>query len=644
MDGSFLLATYSPTLSGTLAAPTQGEWRNARLGKPSLGLAAETQRLAEENNFFHWPLEFPDVFDQGGFDCVLGNPPWERIKLQEEEFFAQRDPEIAAAPNKAARQKLINALIISNPALARSFDNAKHAAECSSKFMRRSNRFLLTAVGDVNTYALFAEHFRDLISVRGCSGIIVPTGIATDETTKRFFGELVKNSAITALYDFENREKLFPSVDSRMKFCILALSGLPVAKSEFVFFITRADHLRDPWRRFSLTPQEIAVFNPNSHTMPVFRTQVDAEITRKIYNFVPILQAKNGDNPWQLYFTTMFHMANDSGRFFAEFSQGLLPLFESKMFQAYDHRAASVVYVPDNAIRQNQPIGTTLDQYLNPNHFPTPLWWISTDDVSERLRNWDYRWLVAFKDITSATNERTAIFTFLPFAGVGHTAPLVIFGKAITPKYISAFVANANCLVFDYITRQKLGGLHLSYSILHQLPVLSPQEYNPTHIEYIAPRVLELVYTAYDLKPFAEDMGYYGEPFIWHEERRALLRAELDAYYAKLYGLTRDELRYILDPQDVYGPDFPGETFRVLKEREIRQLGEYRTRRLVLEAWDRLEGVEPAVIERPVVPEQPAPVEEFYAPPVKEKPAAGGQGKDSAGDTWAAHVQRFRVV
>ena len=129
---------------------------------------------------------------------------------------------------------------------------------------------------------------------------------------------------------------------------------------------------------------------------------------------------------------------------------------------------------------------------------------------------------------------------------------------------------------------------------MKQLPILPPEAYSPIDIDFIAPRVLELVYTAYDLKPFAEDMGYHGEPFRWDEERRALLRAELDAYYARLYGLTRDELRYILDPQDVYGPDFPGETFRVLKEKEIRLYGEYRTRRLVLEAWDRLEGVEPA--------------------------------------------------
>lgn len=85
----------------------------------------------------------------------------------------------------------------------------------------------------------------------------------------------------------------------------------------------------------------------------------------------------------------------------------------------------------------------------------------------------------------------------------------------------------------------------------------------------------------------AED-GIPLPPFKWDEDRRARIRAELDAYYALLYGLTRDELRYILDPKDVYGPDFPGETFRVLKEKEEKRFGEYRTRRLVLKAYDDL--------------------------------------------------------
>ena len=127
---------------------------------------------------------------------------------------------------------------------------------------------------------------------------------------------------------------------------------------------------------------------------------------------------------------------------------------------------------------------------------------------------------------------------------------------------------------------------------MKQLPILSPNRYSAFDTEFICARVLELTYTAYDLKPWALDLGYDGEPFAFDPERRAILRAELDAYYAKLYGLDRDELRYILDPADVMGQDYPSETFRVLKNKELKEFGEYRTQRLVLEAWDKLEAGE----------------------------------------------------
>jgi len=156
-------------------------------------------------------------------------------------------------------------------------------------------------------------------------------------------------------------------------------------------------------------------------------------------------------------------------------------------------------------------------------------------------------------------------------------------------KHNALLIGNLSALVLDYATRQRISGVNVNFFVTKQLPVLPPTAYTPADVDFIVPRVLELVYTAWDMKPFAEDMGYHGEPFRWDEARRAHLRAELDAYYARLYGLTRDELRYILDPKDVYGDDFPGETFRVLKEKEIKQYGEYRTKRLVLEKWDRME-------------------------------------------------------
>jgi len=312
----------------------------------------EVRRLAQQYQFFHWHLAFPDVFRPvigawktgesgvktgesgvkkgesgigsresgalsplptphsplpiphspfptphsplwtGGFDVVLGNPPWERIKLQEQEWFAQRRPDIARARNKAERRRLIERLSEQDPALYRAFLEDRRQAEGESHFVRHSGRYPLCGRGDVNTYMLFAELNRSLINPSGRVGCIVPSGIATDDTTKHFFQDLVDNRSLVSLYDFENRAGLFPAVDSRMKFCLLTLTGpgRPVQHgAEFAFFLHQTEQLADPERRFTLTAEEIALVNPNTRTCPIFRTRRDAELTKAIYRRVPVL-------------------------------------------------------------------------------------------------------------------------------------------------------------------------------------------------------------------------------------------------------------------------------------------------------------------------------------------------------------------
>src|SRR5690606_19497462 len=232
---------------------------------PRPGLAEAVAELAARHRFFHWHLAFPEVMQRGGFDVVLGNPPWERVKLQEQEFFASRSPTIARAPNKAERERLIAALNrpdadLAERALYREFESAKRGAEATSLFLHSSGRYPLTGVGDVNTYAVFAETFLDLMAPGGRAGLIVPTGIATDDSTKRFFAAISSRGRLVSLYDFENRERIFPAVDSRYKFSLLTL-GSNVARAEYVFFATRVEHLRDTERRFSLGPEEIRLIN-----------------------------------------------------------------------------------------------------------------------------------------------------------------------------------------------------------------------------------------------------------------------------------------------------------------------------------------------------------------------------------------------
>ncbi|MFS8794506.1 endonuclease domain-containing protein, partial [Synechococcus sp. R55.8] len=252
------------------------------------------------------------------FDVILGNPPWERIKLQEEEFFASRNTAIARAPNAAARKRLIADLPQTNPALWHDYQRALHGAESTSRFLRGSGQYPLTGRGDINTYSVFAERVRNLLSPRGRAGIIIPTGIATDATNQFFFADLVEQGQLASLFDFENREALFPGVHRSYKFCLLTLTGgrTPTDATTFTFFATHADHLRDPRRVFTLTADDIARINPNTRTLPVFRTRQDADLTRAIYQRVPVLVNEHtGENPWDVRFMAMFHMSNDSHLF-----------------------------------------------------------------------------------------------------------------------------------------------------------------------------------------------------------------------------------------------------------------------------------------------------------------------------------------
>lgn len=442
-------AFFTPiTAEGLALVPTTAAL--ARLLKEAQGgqrvtvseMVAAANRLAEESRFFHWPLEFPEVFmpsspvlppspsgrgagGEGGFDCVLGNPPWERIKLQEKEFFAARDYEIATAQNKAAREKLIKTLPERKPELALEWQQAKHEAENQGVFIRESGRFPLTSRGDINTYAVFSELARNLIGVQGRSGIIVPTGIARDDTCKYFFGSISQGQNLASLFDFENRENIFPGVGhGRYKFSMLTLSALQVTNPDFSFFLTKPAQVGEAQRVFKLSAGDIKLLNPNTLTCPVLRTRQDAEITKKIYQRVPVLEnEKTQQNPWGISFMRMFDMSNDSGLFQNEQGEGLLPLYEAKMFWHFDHRYGDYADYPEGAQTSHLP-DVPIERLQNPDHTITPRYWVSRSEVENRLAGkWDQKWFLSFRAIGRATDERTFISTLIPYCSVSGKAP-----------------------------------------------------------------------------------------------------------------------------------------------------------------------------------------------------------------------------
>lgn len=579
------------------APPTSNDIRQIRETGAAALTPAQLRVLAslrERHRFFHWPLEFPDILP-GGFSCVLGNPPWERVKLQDEEFFASRDREIAKAPNAAARKKMIAKLDEERPALAAEYLRALRDADFASHYAHDSGRYPLTGRGDINTFQVFAEHGLSLVAHHGRLGVILPTNIATGDTTAPFFRKLVETATLVAFFDFENEAKIFPGVHNQFRFALLcATGGSRIDRASFAFSTRYMSDL--PGHRFQLAPSELLLVNPNSGTTPVFRSRRDAEIAIGIHRRVPVL-VKGNENPWNVSFLAMLHMANDSALFRAEkelvddgweiegnvllCADGrMLPLFEAKMLHQYDHRYAT--YDGASQAQLNKGTLPKLEDAVHgdPNAVAWPRYWVSEEQVKDVLDGrWDRGWLLGWRDIARSVDERTVIASAMPVAAVGHTTPLLLS----TCTGIAALHANLSSLALDYTARQKLSGTHLTFGVVAQLPVLPPSAYlRPCSWDdavelrdWVADRVLELSYTSWDMVPYAEELNAGdGPPFRWVPERRAQLRAELDAAYLHLYGLDRDEAEHVVD------------SFFVLRKNEERAFGEFRTRRLVLAAYD----------------------------------------------------------
>ena len=694
--GAYLL----PKVQG-VRIPTSADILAAMNGEGLPEVMPAVDKACSSAKVMIWPLAFPHVFERGGFDVVLGNPPWERLTLKEKEFFAMRSPRVANARNKAERQREIDLLEespVGSPgqAIYGEFLEAKRVSEVSSSFAHDLARFPLTGQGDVNLYALFAENFLSIISQSGRAGFLAPTGIATDKSTSKFFGHLLDSKRITCLFDFENRKKLFPSVDSRFKFCLLTIGS--EASPRFAFMLHDVTDLRDDRRVLRLTAEQMARMNPITKNAVIIRSQRDAEIVAGIYERLPIFSRDSvGETAdcWGASFLRMFDMSSDSEDFATSKSEGLVPLYESKMMHLYDHRWNQYGAGVDSEDDEDDSAALiSPEQKINPDFEVQPRYWVPRKLVLCRMANlpgvlvksyrandpgllsnliilvaeylrrnmqsptvkdveaiapWasgkllshdvfsdakrmlgsvdcNYssvlagskskdivsaadaifwaacpRWLMSWRWITNITNSRSLICSALPFSAVGNSAPVVLCNHKADLKL--ALLSQWSSLVCDYVVRNKIGGTNFSYSYFSQIPSLPPSKFTGLALEFLVPRALSLVYTSHSMLPMYEEIVSISpkydrrtgteraKPFPFDPEARRSTVAEINAFIGHLWGLSREELVFILDPRKAMGENYPSETFRGLRDAELKEFGEYRTQRLILEAWDRI--VEP---------------------------------------------------
>lgn len=566
-------------------------------------LLKKANALVTEQRFLHWQIAFPGVWRNwtsaerdGGFDAVIGNPPWDRMKMQEVEWFAARAPEVAHQARAADRKRLIKEMETAGDPLIAQYERASSLAETAMERARRGGDYPLLSRGDINIYSLFVERAQALIRPDGITGLLTPSGILSDAGAEAFMKTIIQGKRFILGLDFFNKRDdgtlFFPDVYYRFKFCIFVVSGRKrtQAHGEAAFFV--GDALTVPELQFvEISERTLQDINPGRFLLPIIKDVHAVDL------LAMLLRSKNAVllANLKLTYTRMFDMANDSEKFvtIAQLEKlgaypsdasswncngnSFLRLFEGKMVQAFDHRAASLSFYQSNIFRTGEGEWTTDEEHADPTFLAMPRFYIEL-----RVDDWKSKcdWALAVKDITSTTNTRSTICALIPKAGSGHTLPILFEDHNESSPLLCA---NLNTFALDFVARTKIQGNHLLWHLLKDLPIIKSDAFSRrfgerTAADIVKDHVLRLTYTAHDMAPFARDMGYVDKdgtvkpPIIWNEAERRHLRARLDALYFILYGVTdEDDIRYILS------------TFPIVERKDREAFdGIYLTRELIL--------------------------------------------------------------
>jgi hypothetical protein len=523
---------------------------------------AEIGRLRGEHRFFHWYLEFPDVFRvgeggtrwRGGFSCVLSAPPREKID--------RRD----------------------GGTLFRFATGSGEYPECTAGLAEPGTSALRADL-------LFAERITAILAPAGRAGCAVAPGTAAAPGARHLLGGLLRRGTLASLYDFAG-----PGT----RLCLLTFTGGPApggpvlgdpvpagtahgGAARFAFGLDGPAALGDDGRSFTLTPDEAALFNPNTGALPAFRGARDAALATAVYRRVPVLwdETKAGGNPWKMRLATAFPRAaadtgllraerelrdegwEPAGSTFTRDGRRMLPVYEPPMIDLFDHEVAK----PRYWIAEHGPVAVQRKGEA-----------AERPGVVDRLAElgWNWAWLCAWR---APVLDRTAVAVFLPRAATADSLPLML--PRVVPPFAAALIAAQSSLVFEYLARQKVDGPVVRATHWKQLPVPTPDMLEP-HLPFIVPRVLELVYTSSDLGPFSRDLDDGGgDPFAWDPDRRASLRAELDAFFFRVYGIDgRDDVAYIIDTLQVRADG--------LERGESQADDSRRARKLTLAAYDQM--------------------------------------------------------
>ncbi len=454
------------------------------------------QSTAKQYQFLHPHIEFADVFTatQKGFDCVLGNPPWEAPEENKE--------------NSVLENRIIYGL---------------------QHFVNNSNRFELTS-GGKNLYLFFTELSTNLLKESGNLGIIVQTEIIQSKPAERISSYLVKSKILKSLYDFENKKVWFPAIDSRLRFSLISISRTNTKNSQFVFDITSLDEIKQPERIIDLSYEIFSNASPSRFSIPAFKNSKSAKLFLTMAARLPMMASDNSSLSGTLMFN--FEASDKAIKMQSNGTQ------IENTYNTYD--GENIHQFEFQRKGSNEADAPFVTEFLMPKPF--------VNEKLTKLFDCIPTWILVLRRQARGNDSFVGISAIIPTAAVEGSLSVIKI-KNNSPVLAATTVANFNSFCFNYLVALRISGPNVNKGVYEQIPIVFNNETRilSSVIPFIIPRVLELTCTAHDLNGFATDLGYTQQPFTWNTERRFWLRAELDALYFLLYGIARADVEYIMD-------------------------------------------------------------------------------------------------
>jgi len=576
-------------------APTTADVWNALAARENPQRAALIDELSDQFHFFHWRLEFPEVFAHGGFNVMLGNPPWERLTIIDQQYFSLV-PQIADEQNAKKRQEEISRYLTSHPDVQRKYIEAQRESERYANYVRDANRFPDSARGELNLYPLFSELFDQLSSPANRAGFIVKSMLFTGSTWAEMTLRLVQSGRLERVIDFKNWKLLFPTIGYHERYSLVNLSKPdPVAPLKLAIGLVEPSEIANEDKTVHVRRDLITRINPETGTLPSCGSERELKILERVARELPTLFQKTSG--WPLSYTTGLHMTGDVAELrdletlaadgyrlarnhFVRGSNRFLPVYEGKLIHQYDHRFGTFEGVPRSKRfgRKAAPIRLSSVAFENPEAEILPRYWVSEEfgRASNAHRGLQRDWAFCFRDTTNViSNFRTAVAAIVGDAAFNYKCPNVTYhGEGSAARELALFLAMFNSVPFDFLVRSKFYGANFTKSLLDQCFVVPRSELGKWEDELVQ-HAVSLSCLSSSVKPYSIACGINTyEPAIDRKERLKK-QAAIDAIFFYLFGFDAAEITYVFS------------TFRIWEEQQTSEYGSFVARDLALGAWDR---------------------------------------------------------